>query len=159
MVAFEILLKIILKVLTKTSCRKNLATPLVSFHPFQPFLFYQTWRFFYLLVSLKKPHHNMKNYSWLRHVIWNALPAPEADTDAEAEQTLTRRGVRSLLMDETRPSICTLHHIRLHLFGYSIRYVIWEKISRIQFQSENFTSGTFSHLFTFKIFIVYYIYV
>jgi len=95
----------------------------------------------------------------LRHAIWNTLPAPEADTDAEAEQTPARRGVRSLLMDETRPSIWTLHQIRLHLFGYHIRYVIWEKISRIPNFRVKISRVEHFHVYSRLRYLLYIIYV
>jgi len=40
----------------------------------------------------------------LRHGGWTALPAPEADTDAEAWRTPARHGVGGFSLDQTRPA-------------------------------------------------------
>jgi len=68
----------------------------------------------------------------LRHSVWSILPAPEADTNAEARRTHARPGVRSFPMDQTRPSCATRAGGHLHLSGHRdlIRNV--EKFSRIQ---------------------------
>jgi len=41
----------------------------------------------------------------LRHGAWMMLPAPAANTEADAQQTPARRGVGNFSMDQTRPAL------------------------------------------------------
>jgi len=85
--------------------------------------------FLYLDISYIKVYTNC-NTMMLQHGSWTALPAPEADT--EAQQTPARHGVGSFSMDQTRPVLRHATGGHLWLFGCATDTRFREFFSRIR---------------------------